>query len=901
MNKKSIRTLSSLALAVAAASSGAYGAQLEEVIVTAQKRAESLQDVPISMTALSGKKIDEAGINSFAEMADYIPNLSISENAVATGIYMRGVGPGAQQSFEQSVGLYVDGVHMAKGRQIRTGMFDLGQVEVLRGPQGILFGKNTLAGAINVTSATPNVGDEFGGKISLKAESNNGETVEGHLSGSLTDNLAVRFAMKDRKGDGYLPNSFTGESSPTVDENMWRLSATWEPSDNTVVKFKHAQSEHERVGSTISLIQFQREDNVGAADAAMFALVPTVLPDFVAGVAAGNIDAYRDAISYGGCALEESLGRSSAVCDAGGEKPEGTFTETEDTSLNIDIELANGYTFTSVTGQAKYNYEDGIDADGMGIEFVGRSDISDYEQNSQEFRIASPTDGKFSFIAGAYWEEQTQKIDRVVAANGSLGFPAALTAIAGAPTILAFSPTQVAGINGINALLGTGAPAYAVGTPGETLWMAAGRVSYWEQETDAWAVFYQGTYNISDTLSVTAGLRYTEEDKAATAWTENSSTTTADNLIPGAGYNHPTAALGVPSDDPNLETLLVGLFGTWDHAFDDERSTDQLTPAISLEWKPSDTSMFYASYSEGFKSGGFNSVDDQKPIVTSVVVPGSGAAFGLDADITTDIVADRSAPDTGWTYEDETAKSFEIGGKHTLLDGSMNFNWALFTSEYVDQQVSTFVGLGFVVANAASSEIDGLELDMTWQMSDNLLVGANVAYLDAKYGSFPGAGCTAAQMSAIEGLGDLTPASPVVSAEGCTQQFSTDGADGVATGQTQDLSGGQLGAKYSGALFANYTYPLANGNVWYTGIDVNFSDGAFLTGDNDPTTYQDAAEKVNFRTGIRGDNWDLMLYGRNITDEMTASGAADVPLARGSHWVYVQEPEVWGARFTFNF
>ena len=396
---------------------------------------------------------------------------------------MRGISVGANQSFEQSVGVYVDGVHYGKSRQIRTGLFDLGQVEVLRGPQGILFGKNTLAGAINVTSATPNVGDEFGGKISLKAESNNGETVEGHLSGSLTDNLAVRFAMKDRKGDGYLPNSFTGESSPTVDENMWRLSATWEPSDNTVVKFKHAQSEHERVGSTISLIQFQREDNVGAADAAMFALVPTVLPDFVAGVAAGNIDAYRDAISYGGCALEESLGRSSAVCDAGGEKPEGTFTETEDTSLNIDIELANGYTFTSVTGQAKYNYEDGIDADGMGIEFVGRSDISDYEQNSQEFRIASPTDGKFSFIAGAYWEEQTQKIDRVVAANGSLGFPAALTAIAGAPTILAFSPTQVAGINGINALLQTGAPAYQAGIP-------------WRDTLDgSWACIVLGTRN----------------------------------------------------------------------------------------------------------------------------------------------------------------------------------------------------------------------------------------------------------------------------------------------------------------------------------------------------------------------------------------------------------------------
>ena len=119
MKTSSFLKLSSLALAIATISTGTYAAQLEEIIVTAQKRAESLQDVPISMTALSGAKISEAGMNSFADLAAYVPNLGISENAVATGIYMRGVGPGAQQSFEQSVGLYVDGVHMAKGRQVR--------------------------------------------------------------------------------------------------------------------------------------------------------------------------------------------------------------------------------------------------------------------------------------------------------------------------------------------------------------------------------------------------------------------------------------------------------------------------------------------------------------------------------------------------------------------------------------------------------------------------------------------------------------------------------------------------------------------------------------------------------------------------------------------------------------
>ena len=164
MRKQSFsKIISSVAIGIAVASSGAYSAELEEIIVTAQKRAESLQDVPISMSALDGSKIEEAGIHSFQELTGYVPNLSITENAVNTIIGMRGVGIGANQSFEQSVGIYVDGIHYGKSRQVRTGLFDLQQVEVLRGPQGILFGKNTLAGAINITSATPQIGQDTGG------------------------------------------------------------------------------------------------------------------------------------------------------------------------------------------------------------------------------------------------------------------------------------------------------------------------------------------------------------------------------------------------------------------------------------------------------------------------------------------------------------------------------------------------------------------------------------------------------------------------------------------------------------------------------------------------------------------------------------------------------------------
>ena len=141
---------------------------------------------------------------------------------------------------------------------------------------------------------------------------------------------------------------------------------------------------------------------------------------------------FRDSITLGGCALEEHVkaeGRygigsnSASSCDNDGERPEGTYTETADTSLVIDIESDSGYSFHSVTGRNTYDYQDGIDADWLPVQFVGRADISNYEQTSQEFRIASPTDDRFSFVAGVYWSESEQEIDRVVQVDGTLGNP----------------------------------------------------------------------------------------------------------------------------------------------------------------------------------------------------------------------------------------------------------------------------------------------------------------------------------------------------------------------------------------------------------------------------------------------------------------------------------------------
>ena len=876
-----------MALAITAFFGNTYAAELEEIIVTAQKRAESLQDVPISMSALDGQKIEEAGIHSFQELTGYVPNLSITENAVNTIIGMRGVGIGANQSFEQSVGIYVDGVHYGKSRQVRTGLFDLQQVEVLRGPQGILFGKNTLAGAINITSASPQIGQDIGGKIAVSAESLGGQTIEGNFSGSLTDSLALRFAYKDRQGDGHLDNTYPDtevSKMPTVDESMWRVTALWEPTDTTSVKIKRSESEFIRMGANPLVTLFSPLPNIPASNALMYGTMGAVFPAYGAYINSQPRDAYRDTRSFGGCDLERHMGMSSAICESGGERPEGTDTDTADTSIDIEMELPNGYTLTAVAGLGRYSYQDGIDADFLPLRFIGRSDISDYDHNSQELRIASPTEGKFSWIAGVYLDKQEQEIDRLVTVDGTFGIPQIMPAIVGLDTFLAYSPAQVAGVNATTPVPGTpftlqslyDATGCAVGAPtcqdfrlysgveGVTKFQHLGRISNWKQNTDSSAVFIQGTLNLSDSVTLTAGVRYTEEEKRAHA---------AMQLVTNS------TGMTTPNYSPLLAGLMGAFFASYEHEFDEQRSTNQLMPAANLQWTRSEDSKFYLSYSEGFKSGGFNAVDDQDPLFT---------AAGPQ----------RTIPGIGFEYDDENATSYEIGGKHTLLDGAMNLNWAYFNSEYKDQQVSTFVGLGFVVTNAATTDIQGLEVDMTWQASDNLRLGANFAVMDGSYGSFPGAGCTAQQASDLLGLGTLTVDSPISSSGACSAKFKGDGSQ---AGSGQDLAGGQVGTDYNGTVFADYIKPMASGLVWFSSIDINFTDGYFMTGDLDPIDFHEGFEKFNIRTGLRGENWTAMLYGKNITDEETATGAYDVPLAAGTHGQYTSEGAVWGARLSYSF
>ena len=372
------------AIALATATSFTQAQMLEEVIVTAQKRVESLQDVPISVTAIQGDKLQSAGIANMSALADYVPNLFISDAAVNTNIYMRGMGSGNNQAFEQSVGMYIDGIYMGRGRQYRSPFMDVERVEVLRGPQGTLFGKNTVAGAINVTTASPDVGDELNGSIAVTAEDNDGKIVEGYVSGSVTDNFALRFGGKWRETDGYLENVYLDTDEPALEETLYRFTAVWQPTDSLDINFKYSHSDYDRVGapSTTKLYldaEGRARDVPNASDFAgiAYAAVDTFFPDFAAATQ-DEFTTYKD----------NNLGFDGKTAQIG-KNPEISENETDNLVLKVDWDVA-GMLFTSITGWSSYESLDGVDVDWLPLQFISRDDDQEFEQFSQEFRITSP-------------------------------------------------------------------------------------------------------------------------------------------------------------------------------------------------------------------------------------------------------------------------------------------------------------------------------------------------------------------------------------------------------------------------------------------------------------------------------------------------------------------------------
>jgi len=371
-----LSVLSSVIAAIAAMPVDAQAGEaftLEEIIVTAQKRAESLQDVPISVSAMGSEKISEAGIENLQDLSAYVPNLRVVEGSLVPQLFIRGIGSGTNQGFEQSVGTYSDGVYAGRSMQSRSAFMDLERVEVLRGPQSILFGQSSIAGAISLVSAKPT--DEFEGMVSASHAPEFDETeVNAFVSGPLTESVSARLALRDRQQDGYMENKTTNADGPVLDEQAARLTLDWE-GDNLTATFKAELARVEQEGRTMTPLDL--------------GVYPTL-------AAVGTHGALQQ--------TSTQLGH-----DTYSDADNNLSFDSDSFFLKLDYDLGN-HVLTSITAYSEYDFrEDNFDADTTEVDAVTLHMGEDFEQYSQELRLTSPGGETLDYIVGLFYQTSEQR------------------------------------------------------------------------------------------------------------------------------------------------------------------------------------------------------------------------------------------------------------------------------------------------------------------------------------------------------------------------------------------------------------------------------------------------------------------------------------------------------------
>ena len=448
---KSIFTLSACALAISAATAQEQGT-LEVIQVTAQKRSENAQDTPISMNVLSADDIKEKSIEKIDDLQYSVPNLHMTETGISTQMFIRGIGTGNNQGFEQSVGQYIDGIHYGRQQLLRMPFLDLERIEVLKGPQSIMFGKNSVAGALNLSSAKPTQDTEI--HLGLQYQPTIGATeVTGMVSGALTETLSARLAVRDYSEDGYIENTFKNRDETIRDESAVRLSLLWEPSDTMNFLFKVERDDFDGTGRQIEVIQDEP------------ALAGYPMP----GATFSQI--------LGALGHPEAIAESELNYQRQSDAEESNSNSLNNATLTANFALGD-YTLTSVSGFVSYDFVETCDCDYTAAPIFSVFIDEEYQQFSQEIRLVSPVGDKFDWLGGLFY--QTSE--------------------------LAFDDNIIIPNNSVLGLVSGGALAPMTGR-------AAGR--NYQLDSDMWSAFFQGRYHFTEALTLTLGARFTSEEKSA--------------------------------------------------------------------------------------------------------------------------------------------------------------------------------------------------------------------------------------------------------------------------------------------------------------------------------------------------------------------------------------------------
>ena len=615
----------------------------DAIVVTARRREERAQDVPIALSVLSGVSLAQQATFSISQITQLAPTLQFtSSNPRNTSLNIRGLGVSyglANDGLEQGVGFYIDGVYNSRPAAASFDLLDIDRIEILRGPQGTLFGKNTTAGAINITTRAPSFDPE--GQFEASVGDHHFVQVKASISDSIVpDVVAGRLSVGYTSRDGFIRSTASGRNVNDLDNFVVRGQLLWKASDTLNLRLSGDYN-------------FQ---NPNCCTQVFYGYGPTLrsanrqFPALAAaqGYTVPSTDPYDR--------LADVDSRLQARSALGG------------LSLTADLDLGSA-ALTSVTAWRWWNWRPANDRDYTSLDILRQSaNPVQQDQYSQEIRLSSAGKNVIDYTVGAYAYYQKLRGQNTTewgrhAAHWLLG-----TTTSNSTAIPA---------NLIDGYLTT---SQAVST------------------IQSYAAFAQATWNISDTLSITPGLRYTYEKKDADY-----------AAVVGGGFATTNAALV-------SATLSIFRPQSYSVAFTD----DAVTGDISASWKPSRDILVYASYSRGFKSGGIN-------------------LAGLPFNATNNPALDRAV------VNPEKNQTYEAGLKTQWLNRRLTANFAIFRTDVTDFQANVVdTGPGALrgyLANIEKVRSQGVEFDVSVVPVDGFSGYFRGAYTDAKYVSFANAPC----------------------------------------------------------------------------------------------------------------------------------------------------------------
>jgi len=841
----------------------------EEIVVLAQKREQDIMEVPVAVTAVTGQQIENAGIKDMFDLQQNAPSLLLGQSQTATTSYfsIRGISSTSNNfGVESSVGLYVDGVYRSRQSSMINELIDVETVEVLRGPQGTLFGKNTPAGAVQIRTVAPSQDrDAF---VDVTAGDYGLVRVSAAANMPLNDEWALRGTLFSSQRDGYVDDIVLGDELYNDRDRFGaRLQLAYESSDTFNMRIIADYAEiDESCCATLTLVDalFSHASVTAGApspltDAALLQFGGTMFTDF----------------PYPQSLLDFAFGplASNIVTGSGSDDyvtgynfaPE---SRNEDSGLSIEFNrtMDNGMTLTSISALRSFDTFDLIDADFTNAPQLDRINVVEVDSFSQELRLAGEFGSGGNYVVGAYYF--AQEIDQITETNGTSPFVELY--------LTALPPVQdaITAVNAVNATVidAMGTTLGDLGYPVAATPFPLGTFSRDDilQDQDGWAVFGQVDFPLGEDFILTLGGRYTDETKKITAqYTQNVPFTDPVNLgafaIEACRLTMCDPSVGPfnPLDPATLATFLpfgVDGWGTYilppispRSDLDDSLSDDQTTGNVKLTWFPSETTMVYASYSTGFKSGGTNT--------------------------------ERISPAFDSVFNAETSESLEIGFKGDI--GPVRMALTVYDAVYDDFQEQSFTGTGFNLQNAGEIENSGFESDFLWRPFDGTEVQFIYTHNAADYKSFEAGTCFDAY-TFHTGIPDpgLQPG-PAFAPEICSKTgnpVAYNPEDRYFLAVQQDVS-------------------LSSDTSMFIRVEYSSFSARFTDGDLDPFKIQDDFETANARIGFLFDNWNasLTLWGRNITDERYFVGSFSAPIQAGRVNAYPAEPATFGLTFRKNF